>query len=97
MKQYNAITFCIDSYKENHYDSLKKENINYIEMYDDIAAFIRIAVKNGYQMRIWSDEYCVVIEYDIQDEDLGGTRLVWLGENEYIESEERSETKNEGC
>lgn len=47
--------------------------------------FIRIAVRNGYQCRIWHDGLTLVIEYNYQDEGMSGTSLQWVGENEYVE------------
>ena len=58
----------------------------------DISDFTRIAIKNGYQMKVWSDECTIVIEYNYKDESLSGVSLEWLNENEYIERIERDNT-----
>ena len=53
-------------------------------MWNDIKEFIRIAVKNRYQLKISANEFTVTIEYDYQDESLSGKSLEWLDEDEYI-------------
>ena len=80
--KFNVISFCRETYKERCGYS---EEINEIKMFDDIASFIQVALKNGYQMRIWDDGMTVVIEYNCQDESLGGVSLEWVGEDEYVE------------
>ena len=83
--KYSTITFCTENYKEYN-DDTGIEDVNYFEYYRDISEFIRIAIKNGFQMKVWSDELTVVIEYNYKDESLSGVSLEWLGEDEYIET-----------
>lgn len=83
--KFNTITFCTADYMEYN-DYLHKEVANKDEMFDDIKEFIRIATKNGYQMKIWYDEMTVVIEFNYRDEAFTGVGLEWLGEDEYIET-----------
>ena len=85
--KYNTMTFCRDDYiipdtSDNPY---KKGEVNNYKLFADISAFIRIAIENGYQMKIWDDEYTIVIEFNYKDESLGGVSLQWVGEDEYIE------------
>ena len=81
--KFNAISFCKESYKD-FYDCLGKESLNETKLFEDIAAFIKVAIQNGYQMKIWNDGLTIVIEYNHQDESLSGASLEWLGENEYV-------------
>lgn len=83
--KFSAICFCREDYKKTpgiyygqaaEYDETK--------MMNDIRDFIRIAMQNGYQMKIWYDGLTVCIEYNYQDEAMSGVSLNWLGENEYV-------------
>ena len=85
MEKYNTISFCRESYKE-YYETLGRKEINEAKLFDDITAFIKVAINNGYQMKIWDDGLTIVIEYNHQDEGLSGVTLEWLGENEYVET-----------
>lgn len=91
-EKFNTISFCRDDYKE-YYDCLEKEEVNYDKMFDDIKEFIRIALQNGYQMRIWDDGVTIVIEFNYQNESMSGVSLEWLDENEYIESYAEGESE----
>ncbi len=82
-KRYNSFSFCRNDYEYENPTTGKKE-VNEYMMYEDIKDFLRIAIKNGYQCRIWFDGYTVVIDYNYQDESLSGVSLEWLGEHEYI-------------
>lgn len=84
-EKFNTISFCRDDYKE-YYDCLGKEEVNCDKMFDDIKEFIRIALRNGYQMRIWDDGLTIVVEFNYQDENMSGVGLEWLNENEYVAS-----------
>ena len=82
--KFNTISFCRESYKE-FYDCLGKKSVNETKLFEDITAFIKVAIQNDYQMRIWDDGLTIVIEYNHQDESLSGVSLEWLDENEYVE------------
>ncbi|MBP5462735.1 MAG: hypothetical protein J6Y20_11535 [Lachnospiraceae bacterium] len=89
-KNYNTFSFCKNNYKEyNEYS--RKQEVNETRLWDDVAAFLRTASQNGYQMRIWCDEMTVVVEYNYQDEALSGCELRWLGENEFVDTWEKGE------
>lgn len=81
--KHNSFSFYRGDYEE-YYDVLNKKDYNYEAMYDDIKNFIRIAVKNNYQMKIWCDGETVVVEYNYKDDGMSGVSLEWLDENEYI-------------
>lgn len=82
-KKYNTISFCREDYKDSgEYDEFS--------MWSDIQEFLRIAVKNGYQMKIWDDGMTIVIEYNFQDWELSGADLVWLDEDEEDENNTES-------
>lgn len=91
-KQINTISFCPDNYIE-YYESLGKKSVNDQQMYEDIQSFIRIALKNKYQMKVCTDGYCTIIEYEHEDQNLSGLRLEWIGdEDDYeIDGEVESE------
>ena len=89
-KEINTITFCPDHYKE-YFESLRKEDVNDVKMNDDIQAFVRIALKNNYQLKVYSDSYCTVIEYAHADPSLSDTRLEWVNEEESVENEADTE------
>ena len=80
--KFEKIEFCEESYKEGG----RFGEINYAKMYGDIAKFIQILLRNGYIMKIWSDDMTVAIEYNYKDEEMAGVSLEWLAENEYIET-----------
>ena len=88
--KYNTISFCETDYTEYN-DYSHKNEVNHTEMYEDILSFIRIAIKNGYQMRIWNDGLTTVIEYNYADENMSGVSLEWLGEDEYVETIKKDE------
>ncbi len=81
--KFNRFTFCPDDYKERN-ENTQEEYVNEYAMYEDIKSFIRLAVKNGYQCRVWHDSYTICIDYNYQDESLSSVSLEWLGEHEYI-------------
>lgn len=83
MEEVNTISFCKSDYMEYN-ERIQKDEFNEYQMHNDIHEFVRIAIKNGYQMRIWYDGLTVVIEYDYLDRKMCGKELVWLGEDEYI-------------
>ena len=82
-QKYETICFCEENYKE-HYSYSDRKEVNETRMYEDITDFIRIAIKNGYQMKIGYDGMTVIIEYNYADEGMAGASLEWLGENEYV-------------
>ena len=80
-KKYESIAFCESTY-EGYNEYLGRNVVDYDEMYSDISSFIRMAIKNGYQMKIWYDGLTVSIEYEYQDESMSGVCLEWLNEDE---------------
>jgi len=84
-KKYSTMCFCEDDYKE-YYDYSRQKEVNETKMWDDIKDFMRIAVKNGYMMKVHYDGMTVMIDYNYQDEGMAGVSLEWLGEDEYIGS-----------
>ena len=90
--KYNTISFCRNDYIKPDPENFSKTYIDEFDMYRDISDFMRIAIKNGYQMKVWSDELTIVIEYNYKDVGLSGVSLEWLDENEYIERIERDNT-----
>ena len=80
-KKVNSISFFRDDYTD-----FGETEPNTYAMFSDIADFIRIALKNNRKMKIWSDEYTVVIEYDYADPELSEYSLEWVGEDEYVGS-----------
>lgn len=85
----NSFTFFKGNYlKTFHADrySFSDDDVDYKKMYTDIAIFISLLIRNGQQVKICSDEYCVIVEYNDQDEALSGVSLEWIGENEFIGS-----------
>lgn len=91
-KRYNSFSFCRNDYEDEDPTTGKKE-VNEYMMYEDIKNFLRIAIKNGYQCRIWDDGLTVVVEYDYQDRDLANSSLEWLSQDEYVESFNREESE----
>ena len=85
-KSVNTISF----FSDNYTDFGETEPNDYMR-FSDIAEFIRIALKNGRVLKIWSDEYTVVVEYDYHDPELAEYSLEWIGENEYVESYDNNE------
>ena len=81
--KFNTISFCRESYTE-YYDCLNKKAINDTKLFEDVTSFIKVAIQNGYQMRIYDDGVTIVIEYNYKDESLSGVSLEWLGEDEYV-------------
>ena len=83
--KYNTISFCQEDYREYNTYSNKQE-INESALWEDIATFLRIATKNGYQFKIWYDGTTIVVEYNYRDPEMGDSTLEWVGADEYIES-----------
>ena len=83
--KYNTISFCSNDYRKPDPENFGKTYIDEFDMYRDISDFMRIAIKNGYQMKVWSDELTIVIEYNYKDVGMLGVSLAWLDEDEYIE------------
>lgn len=84
--KYNTIEFVIDRYTRPKWDNPDEEEADYDELFEDIKSFIKTALKNDYQMKIWSDGSAIVVEYNYFDECMSDSALVWLGENEYIDT-----------
>ena len=67
------------------------QECNY-ETYEDykraIIDLIDILVKNDYVVVIRQELNNMIIEYNFIDEKLSYSRLVWLGEDEYVMSDE---------
>ena len=89
---YNTISFCSNDYRKPDPENFGKTYIDEFDMYRDISDFMRIAIKNGYQMKVWSDELTIVIEYNYKDVGMSGVSLAWLDEDEYIERMEGDNT-----
>ena len=90
--KYNTISFCSNDYRKPDPENFGKTYIDEFDMYRDISDFMRIAIKNGYQMKVWSDELTIVIEYNYKDAGMSGVSLAWLDEDEYIERMEGDNT-----
>ena len=77
--KYNTISFCTSNYNDKYGQTIDEE-----KLFHDISDFLRIAMKNGYQCKMWFDGVTYVIEFE-KNEELSGTSLEWVGEDEYIE------------
>ena len=84
--KYNSFSFCRDNYLK-HSDCLRKDCVDYDSLYKDVSEFIRIAIANDYQLKLWSDEYTLCIEYNYNDPGLSGVTLEWISDDEYIVNE----------
>ena len=84
-KKYETITFCSEQYLVKDEATGRSEPSEYL-MWEDVKNFLRIAIKNGYQCKLWFDGLTLVVEYNYMDEAMSGVSLNWLGENEYIET-----------
>ena len=84
--RYNSISFCPDNYLEYN-DYLSKDCVDYDSLYKDVSEFIRIAITNGYQLKLWSDGYTVCVEYNYNDPGMSGVMLEWISDDEYIVKE----------
>lgn len=95
--KFNTISFCRDDYKNMKKFRMPGEEILIDEdlMLNDIRDFVRIAMKNGYQMRIWDDGLTVSIEYNYFDESISGVSLEWLDENDAVILDDGRETTDE--
>ena len=71
------------------YESLKKRDVNETRMYEDIQSFIRLALKNGYELRVCSDGYATVIEYT--NPSLTNIELGWIDHSETAKKEDDDE------
>lgn len=71
MDKYNMITF-----------SSKAD-----DMWADIAAVLKILLKNGYVAVVRDDGLTTWIEFNHDDPQMSGVTLEWLGEDEYITSD----------
>lgn len=78
--KYSTITFCKTDYTE-------RGEFNAREMWDDISDFMRIAVRNGYHMKVSFDGLTVIVQYNLQNEGISGVSLEWLGDDEYVAKE----------
>ena len=81
--KYNVIEFCTTDYEER--DRFYETRINEKKLFEDIAEFIRIATKNGYQCRVWFDGTTYAVEYNFLDREKSDVTLEWVGEDEYVE------------
>ncbi len=89
-KRVDSISF----FKDN-YTAWGEDEPNEYAMFNDIAEFIRIALKNKRKLKVWSDEFTVVVEYDYADPELAEFSLEWIGEDEYVESYSNDEEDGE--
>ena len=83
--KFSRFTFCPDDYKERD-KTTGEEFVNEYAMYEDIKDFLRLALKNGYQCRVWFDSYTICIDYNYQDESISCVSLEWVGENEFVDT-----------
>lgn len=83
-EKYNRIEFIIDNYTMPGWNDPIKRETDYGALFEDVKSFVQMAIKNEYQLRIWSDDTTVVVEYNFLDERMSGSSLVWLGEDDYI-------------
>jgi len=83
-ENYNTMEFIIDRYTKPKWNEPDEEEIDYDALFEDVKSFVQMAIKNEYQLRIWSDDTTVVVEYDFLDECMSDSTLVWLGEDEYV-------------
>ena len=79
-RKHSTITFCREDYRENG-------EVNEYAMFSDICEFIRIAIRNGYQMRVCFDGMTVIVEFNLQNAGLSGVTLEWVGDDEYVVKE----------
>lgn len=93
-KKYSAICFCAQDYMKPR-DYMGRIEVDMDKMYNDISDFIRIAIHNGHQMKIWDDGLTVCIEYNYKDGNMSGVSLEWLGEDEYVETCTQSDDESE--
>ena len=77
--KYNTMSFCTRDYVD-----IKTGDVNEYVLFEDIAEFLRIVMRNGYQCKVWFDSLTYVIEFQ-EREELSGVSLEWLGEGEFIE------------
>ena len=81
-KKCETIVFTTKSYCTNWRNDSEYDKI---AMWSDIADVIRILMAQGYQCRIYEEDFhIVVIEYNYKDENYGGPTLEWVGEDEYV-------------
>lgn len=90
-EKYNTMEFIIDRYTKQKWNEPNEEEIDYDALFEDVKSFIQMAIKNEYQLRIWSGDTTIVVEYDLLDECMSGSTLVWLGEDEYVAKDNREE------
>ena len=83
-ENYNTMEFIIDRYTKPKWNEPDEEEIDYDALFEDVKSFVQMAIKNEYQLRIWSDDTTVVVEDDFLDECMSDSTLVWLGEDEYV-------------
>lgn len=85
-KKYETFSFCRGDYTEPG-----SNEVNEYRLYEDINEFVKLAIKNCYQMKIYDDSYTIIVEYNYFDESLSGVSLEWLGEDEYVANAKEEE------
>lgn len=88
-ENFNKICLAFDNYKEYYslgHGGSKSEA--YEELYKDLSDLIRILLKNNQQIKIYSEDGGIIVQYNYKGEDMSGVRLEWLGEDSIILSDE---------
>ena len=81
-KKFETIVFTTKPYRANLRDDSEYDKT---AMWFDIADVMRILTAQGYQCRVYEEDFhIVVIEYNYKDKSYGGPTLEWVGEDEYI-------------
>ena len=81
-KKFETIVFTTKSYRANWRDDTEYDKT---AMWNDITDVIRILTMQGYQCRVYEEDFhIVVIEYNYKDESFGSPTLEWVGEDEYV-------------
>lgn len=80
---YNRITFDPTAYGANTYDPKSMGNAKN-DIFIDMSSILNVLLRNGYQAKVHSDGYCVMIDYVYNNPEMAGCELLFVGENEYI-------------
>lgn len=80
---YNRITFDPEAYGANTYDPKSIEDAKN-DIFFEMSSVLNVLLRNGYQARVHSDGYCVMIDYNYKNPELAGCDLLFVGEDEYI-------------
>lgn len=77
---YETIAFCPEDYMTYDRQTGQRE-FDREAMWKDIGNLIKIMIRCKYQIKVWSDEYCVILEYSYQDPELREADLKWVSED----------------